>query len=110
MKENNDVKKLILLVLSALYFGLVIIFASFKSNAESTYFPMGQNDNNVIDPWIIEYAENTYLSEENDIIIKGPNYISEYEQYFIAICPRDQGTHLYGELNNNTKTAILVLG
>lgn len=101
MKKNNDEKKLSLLFIGTFFIFAFFIIFSHKAKAEGVYFPMGQNDNDVIDPWIIEYAETTYLSEENDIIIKGPNYISGYEQYFIAICPRDQGTHLYGELNNN---------
>lgn len=81
----------------------LIIFCSLEVFASEppSYFPMGQDDNGVIDPWIVSYVENTYDTENNNVIIKGPNYISNYEQYFIAIIPRVDGSALYGELYSN---------
>lgn len=101
-KEFN--KKLIFLVCSVVYFGLVLILTSFICNAASDqdYFPMIQNKNNKFTETDISNIESTFDSVNNFIIARYHHTNSAGTKYVrVLYFPKDNSVMIYGEIFNN---------
>ena len=62
---------------------------------------MGQNDNNGIPQAIMTYCENTFDSENNNMVITGPQVVGTYTQFYVAYWPKSDTYNCYGEINSN---------
>lgn len=104
MKTNNKEfnKRLILLIVSAAYFGLVLLLTSFICSAASDqdYFPMYQNQGGGFTPENIAIIENYFDLENNYIVMYKSAQFSDGVGYTYALSSKEHGC-FFGEKNND---------
>ena len=95
-------KRLIFLVVSVVYFGLVLLLTSFICSAASDqdYFPMYQNQGGGFTPENIAIIENYFDLENNYIVMYKSAQFSDGVGYTYALSPKDHGC-FFGEKNND---------
>lgn len=100
MKNDDKKFKIKLVLLWVFAFSVMIFIMSMSANAEEPYFPMGQNDNNLIPETHMNGIESFYNSEDNYIFVSLVGAYSWGSAYNILVVPKSSGL-VYGEIYNN---------
>ena len=98
--KNKFFEKLLILTWVVFLF-ICIGLLSFTSHAESSYFPMNQDDNDLIPDSYYSVFDSYLDAENNYIFIKINLYNTNYHSYYWVTVSKDQGSMIYGEISNN---------
>lgn len=84
------------------FFIFLIKITSFASGIEnSAYFPMGQNDNNIVPNVVKEYMDYVFDSENNFILGQVYENGSTYLRLNVLVFSKQSNATVCGEVNNN---------
>ena len=74
----------------------IIHYSCMIANAESAYFPMGQNDNGHFNADSMSMIESYFDTENNNVIVKYIDY-----NYYCVSYPKTSTGGVYGEIYTN---------
>lgn len=97
-KQNNNIKLAIFWVIS---FICIIFMMSLRVFASEPYFPMQQDDNDIVPQVVTSYMDYVFNSDENYVLAQLYQNDSTYLRFNVYVFSKESSGTICAELNNN---------